>query len=411
MANAETIILGVLNLTPDSFSDGSKVTDLAAATERARTMLQHGADLIDIGGESTRPGATLVGAEEEQRRVLPVIRELAALGVPMSIDTLHASTAEVAVRAGVRTINDVSGGLFDPAMLPTVARLSQDIDVRYLIGHWRGIPDPSHARSTYDDVVTDVAQALRSRAAAAMDAGVPRESIILDPGLGFDKTATQCWEILRRIDELQAVGFPVCVGVSRKRMLADIVRDTTGTAGTFADRDLATAVVSALAARARVWGVRVHDVLGTAQALAVVRNWPEEGPRRGGSALEPSASRRPDRITLTGLEVYAHHGVFDFEREQGQTFLIDVDVEVDASSAAREDALDRTIHYGDLAERVVRAAERDPVDLIETLAERIAAVVLEDPRARAVSVTVHKPDAPIDAVVHDVSVTIERVRR
>src|SRR5690625_3004129 len=186
MGHGETIILGVLNLTPDSFSDGSTLQGVDDAVARAKRMVRAGASVIDVGGESTRPGATLVGAAEEQRRVLPVIRRLAAEGIPMSIDTINASTAEAAVLAGARTVNDVSGGLHDEHMLATVARLSANIDVNYIVGHWRGIPDPHHVRSEYGDVVTDVRDALAERTRDAIAVGIPRERIIIDPGLGFD---------------------------------------------------------------------------------------------------------------------------------------------------------------------------------------------------------------------------------
>ena len=431
-----TRVMGVLNVTPDSFSDAGSYLDVDAAIARGRGLAAQGADIIDIGGESTRPGAQPVPPEEEQRRVLPVIRALSAEGIRVSIDTLHASTARAAVAAGAEIINDVSGGLHDPGM----HRAAAETGAGYIAMHWRGIPDPRHERSRYDDVVTEVREQLARLADAAVAAGIAPEKIVLDPGLGFDKTAAQGWQLLAELPRLAELGHPVLVGVSRKRMLAD----TLGPAATMADRDLATAVVSALAARHGVWGVRVHEVAPTVHALAVAEAWSaaairhphrevtsgpfeaQEGPRTALStqgeaagaagsrpvpdpAPAPPAEAAPrDRITLTGLEVFAHHGVFDFERERGQRFLIDVEASLDLRPAALGHALERTVHYGELAEAVVAAVGRDPVDLIETVAERVAAVALGFAGVASVRVTVHKPEAPIDASFADVSVTVER---
>lgn len=406
--------MGVLNVTPDSFSDGGQFVHAAAAVQHGLELVAQGATFIDVGGESTRPGATPVAREEELRRVLPVIEGLTAEGVAVSIDTLHAETAEAAFAAGARWINDVSGGLHDPRMLETAGRLTAEYNGHYILGHWRGIPDAAQRRSEYSDVVSDVRDALLERVRAARAAGLELRRITLDPGLGFDKTGGQCWQLLSRIDELQALGFNVLIGASRKRMLAELLEQLpTGAgadpgAGTAAhDRDLATSVVSAFAAQAGVWGVRVHDVRGTAQALLVQQAW--QAGRLGAPAASDARSAAPtDRITLTGLEVFAHHGVFDFEREQGQRFIIDAEVSVDLRAAAAGDALAQTVHYGELAEAIVAAVERDPVDLIETVAERVAAIALGFGGVRETTITVHKPDAPIDATFADVAVTVVR---
>lgn len=399
-----TLIMGVLNTTPDSFSDGGAFLAPEHAIRHAEELVAAGAQIIDVGGESTRPGAIPVLRAEELARVLPVIAAVADRGVAVSIDTIHAETASAAVAGGARYINDVSGGLNDPEMLAVAANASAEHGAKFIIGHWRGIPDPAHTRSDYADVVAEVRDALQQRAAAAQRAGVAREHIVLDPGLGFDKTAAQCWEILRRLPELLALGFPVLIGASRKRMLADALATVPGTGTDPLDRDLATSVVSALSAQAGVWGVRVHDVAGTAAALAISRAW---GPQQ---LVAAHRSAPQDRITLTGLEVFAHHGVFDFERERGQKFLIDADVAVDLRAAAAGDDLASTVHYGELADAIVRAVERDPVDLIETVAERIAEVALAYTAVQEAKITVHKPDAPIEAPFADVSVTIVRRR-
>lgn len=437
-----TEVMGVLNVTPDSFSDGGRFDALDTAIARGRELVAQGATIVDVGGESTRPGAEAVPPAEEQRRVIPVIRALAESGIRVSIDTIHAETAEAAVAAGASIVNDVSGGLHDPRMAEAVAASGAE----FAIGHWRGIPDPAHGRSGYVDVVGEIREALARSAERAVAAGVDARRIILDPGLGFDKTAEQGWGLLAQLRELGGPEARILVGISRKRMLGELL-DTLpeaarGAGGPMA-RDLATAVTSALAVRAGAWGVRVHDVPSTVQALAVAGAWSTaEGtasvqgspavpapsfsaavPSSSG-AVSPTSSRASlrvagsdpaqaprfdgDLIRLTGLEVRAHHGVFDFEREQGQRFLIDAEVSVDLGAAARSDELARTVHYGELAEAIAAAVERDPVDLIETVAERAADVALSFDGVRAVRLTVHKPEAPIDLPFGDVSVTVVR---
>lgn len=419
-----TELMGVVNVTPDSFSDGGDFVSTETAIAHGHKLVSLGATIIDVGGESTRPGATPVPREEELTRVLPVIRALSDAGIRVSIDTLHAETAQAAVQAGAAFINDVSGALHDPDMLEVAAQAARTANTGLIIGHWRGVPDPAHTRSHYADVVNEVREALAERAAAALAAGVPRELIVLDPGLGFDKTGEQGWEILRRLDEIRSLGYPVLVGISRKRMLADVLAQVPGAANAPHDRDLATAVATALSVGAGAWGVRVHDVHGSAQAIAVQRAWsgdrsgetsptvpesvPASAPAQAAAAMEHAFPT--DQISLTGLEVFAHHGVFDFERERGQRFIVDIGVAVDLSAASADDDLARTVHYGELAEAVVAAVSRDPVDLIETVAERVAAVALGFPAVARVVATIHKPDAPIDTVFRDVSVTVVRER-
>ncbi|WP_251381584.1 MULTISPECIES: dihydropteroate synthase [unclassified Leucobacter] len=414
----EALIMGVLNVTPDSFSDGGSYVDLETAVARAELLVAQGADIIDVGGESTRPGSTRVTPADELARVMPVIQALTARGFSVSIDTLNASTAAAAVSVGVDYINDVSGGLYDPEMLTVAANASAKLDVTFIAGHWRGIPDPNHSRSDYDDVVAEVREALGRCAHNAINAGVDPENIVLDPGFGFDKTGAQAWELLANLSQLTDLGFPVLIGTSRKRMLGEVLAEVPEAArdlGLAHDRDLTTAVSSVFAAQAGAWGVRVHDAASSAQAFAVLRAF-EAAPIR---ATEPAltvaeaqqtktASKPLDRVTLTGLEVFAHHGVFDFEREQGQRFLIDADVAVDLRAAASGDDLAATVHYGELAEAIVAAVENDPVDLIETVAERVADVTLGFSGVHSARITVHKPQAPIDAVFADVSVSVER---
>jgi len=264
-----TGIWGVLNITPDSFSDGGRYAELDIALARAHRMRAEGATMIDVGGESTRPGARRISVAEEQRRVLPVIEALAAEGVAISIDTLNADTAVAAVRAGARVVNDVSGGLADERMLAAVAASDADI----AIGHWRGPSDDMYARAQYGRIAREVAAELRERVTAAAAAGIAPSRVILDPGIGFAKTGPQNWELLRGLDEIVALGHRVLVGTSRKGFLGQVLEpDHQGEVGQ-ARRDLATAVTSALAARAGAWAVRVHDVAATRDALAVTRAW------------------------------------------------------------------------------------------------------------------------------------------
>ena len=254
--------MGVLNVTPDSFSDGGRWASTDAAIEHGLRLHVQGADLIDVGGESTRPGATRVPPAEERARVLPVIAELARQGLRISVDTLNGSTARAAAAAGAEIINDVSGGLADPLM----ASVAAETGLTYVAMHWRGHAQQMDARAVYDDVVAEVRDALAGRIAALTAAGVQRERIVLDPGLGFAKLSEHNWGVLAHLDALADLGLPVMVGASRKRFLAAVLPE----GASVLERDLATAVVSVLAAQAGAWAVRVHDVSGTRTALNVL---------------------------------------------------------------------------------------------------------------------------------------------
>jgi dihydropteroate synthase len=271
-----TLIMGIVNVTPDSFSDGGRYADAGAAVAHALRLAADGADMVDVGGESTRPGAERVAPRVEQDRVLPVVQALADAGIAVSIDTMNAATAVAAVAVGARIVNDVSGGLADPEMLAAVAGTGADI----ALSHWRGHSTDMYARAHYDDVVDEVIAELRTRLEAAAAAGIAPSRVILDPGIGFGKKGAQNWAMLRGLDRLVGVGSRVLVGTSRKRFLAEaLAADPDDLADADeARRDLATAVTSALAAQAGVWGVRVHDVAATRDALIVARSW-EEGSR------------------------------------------------------------------------------------------------------------------------------------
>lgn len=256
------LIMGILNVTPDSFSDGGLYDSPEAAVEHAVALVEAGADVIDVGGESTRPGAEPVDAETEQERVLPVITELVSRGIRVSVDTTRASTAAAAADAGAEFVNDVSGGLADDEMYRTIARTG----ATYIAMHSRGASD---GPADYDDVVREVRAELRGRLAELIVWGVDSSKIILDPGLGFSKTAAHNWALLGHLEDLQTLGCPVLVGASRKRFLGELLDDDA----TAADRDAPTALVSALSAQAGAWGLRVHNVPATVAALDVWARW------------------------------------------------------------------------------------------------------------------------------------------
>lgn len=263
------VVIGVLNVTPDSFSDGGRYLDREDAVAHGVGLADCGADLVDIGGESTRPGAERVDAGSEIDRVVPVVRELTAQGVRCSVDTTRAAVADAALEAGAAVINDVSGGLADPAM----ARVMANAEAPWILMHWRGHSAVMDELAGYQDVVADVRAELVARVDAAVLAGVDPAALVLDPGLGFAKTAAHNWAVLRSLDVLTELGFPVLVGASRKRFLGGLLADSQGTPRPPDGRETATAAVSALAAAAGVWGVRVHDVAASRDAVAVAAAW------------------------------------------------------------------------------------------------------------------------------------------
>ncbi|GAA2881837.1 dihydropteroate synthase [Actinoplanes cyaneus] len=261
------VVMGVLNVTPDSFSDGGRWSDLDSAVEHGISLFRQGADIVDVGGESTRPGADRVDAATEASRVVPVIERLAAAGVPLSIDTTRAVVAEAALAAGASVINDVSGGLADPGMAAVAAAAG----CPWILMHWRGHSRDMQALATYQDVVAEVRDELRARADAAVAAGVDPGRIILDPGLGFAKTADHNWALSAHLDVLIGLGFPVLFAASRKTYLGRLLADEDGTPRPVAGREAATLATSLLAFAAGAWGVRVHEVRETADARAVWR--------------------------------------------------------------------------------------------------------------------------------------------
>ena len=261
------VLMGVVNVTPDSFSDGGYWFEPAAAIAHGRALAAEGADLVDVGGESTRPGADRPSVQEELRRVLPVVEALSDEDVMVSVDTMRAEVAAQALDAGATLVNDVSGGLADPDMVPLVAERA----CPYVAMHWRGHSTQMQSRAVYDDVVREVCAELADRRDGILAGGVAPEHLVLDPGLGFAKQAPHNWALLAHLDALIALGQPVLVGASRKTFLGRIGVPEGEDPRPPADRDAATAVTSVVCAGAGVWGVRVHDVTGTRDAFAVLQ--------------------------------------------------------------------------------------------------------------------------------------------
>jgi dihydropteroate synthase len=268
-APGRCLVMGVVNVTPDSFSDGGRFLDPDTAVEHGLLLAAQGADLVDVGGESTRPGAERPPVEEELARVVPVVQRLADDGVLVSVDTMRAQVARAAVEAGAVLVNDVSGGQADPEMLGTVARLGTP----YVLMHWRAHSVRMQERTEYDDVVGDVCRELAGRLETAEAAGIDRERIVLDPGIGFSKTGKQNWEVLAGLDRLHELGRPLLVATSRKRFLGTLLADDEGELRPPRERDDATAATSALAAAAGAWCVRVHSVPASLDAVRVAARW------------------------------------------------------------------------------------------------------------------------------------------
>jgi len=261
-----TLVMGVVNVTPDSFSDGGEWFQPRDAIEHGLELIEEGADLIDVGGESTRPGAARPDVAEELRRVLPVVSELAATGTVVSIDTMRPRVAAEAVASGARLINDVSGGQADPDMLPLVAGLG----LPYVCMHWRGHSTDMQNRATYGDVVADVIAELGRQVDSVLEAGITKDQLIIDPGFGYAKTGEHNWQLLQRIDELAALELPVLAGVSRKTFLGTLLAAPDGSPRPPKDREDATVALTTLLASRGIWGVRVHSVRASRDAIAVV---------------------------------------------------------------------------------------------------------------------------------------------
>lgn len=280
MSSAPVQVMGVLNVTDDSFSDGGRYLDPDGAVEHGLALAAEGADIIDVGGESTRPGATRVDPEVETARIVPVVKDLVAQGITVSIDTMHARVAQAALANGAQIVNDVSGGRADPAMAPLLA----EAGVPWVLMHWRPVSaDHPHRVPDYRDVVADVRADLLASVDDAVAAGVDPANLVIDPGLGFAKTGQHNWALLHGLPKLVATGLPVLLGASRKRFLGTLLAGPDGTPRPADGRETATAVISALAVLHGVWGVRVHDVRASVDARKVVEAWQgAEGAVTGG---------------------------------------------------------------------------------------------------------------------------------
>ncbi|MBO0513440.1 dihydropteroate synthase [Streptomyces beijiangensis] len=260
-------VMGVVNVTPDSFSDGGRWFSATAAVKHGLDLVTEGADLVDVGGESTRPGASRVDEDEELRRVLPVVRGLVSEGVTVSVDTMRATVAEQSVAAGAVLVNDVSGGLADPAMIPAVAATGAP----FVVMHWRGFSEAMNSRAVYADVVAEVVSELRDRMEAVIEGGIAPERIVIDPGLGFAKQAEHDLALVAHLAELHALGRPLLVAASRKRFLGHVLAHEGAAPPPARERDAATAAISAISAHEGAWAVRVHEVRATADAVRVAR--------------------------------------------------------------------------------------------------------------------------------------------
>jgi dihydropteroate synthase len=265
-------VMGVVNVTPDSFSDGGRWLDADTAIRHGLDLVDEGADLVDVGGESTRPGALRIDAEEELRRIIPVVTGLVAEGVPVSVDTMRAEVAERALDVGAALINDVSGGRADERMTEVAARSGCPI----VLMHWRGHADSMQKLTQYDDVVSDVVTELSQQVTAALSAGVKPEQVIVDPGLGFSKTGEQNWTVLAHLDAFTALGYPLLVAASRKRFLGELLASESGELRPTDEREAATAALSVICAQAGAWCIRVHEPAATADAVRVVARLAEE---------------------------------------------------------------------------------------------------------------------------------------
>lgn len=382
-----TAVMGVLNLTPDSFSDGGRYPDVAAALRAADAMIRAGARFVDVGGESTRPGARPVPPEEERRRILPVVEALVAEGrAVVSVDSRHAEVARDALAAGAHLVNDVTG-LRDPALRAACAEAGAPAIAMHMQGEPGTMQDDPH----YEDVVAEVEGFLARQAERAEAEGVP--SVMVDPGIGFGKTSAHNLALLRAVPRLAAAGRPLMIGASRKRLVGQLTGENDAD-----QRDAGSVAIHLDAARRGAAVVRVHDVRSHVQALAV----------QVGLTAAAGPGEDDDRIVMEGMEFHGYHGAFPEERRFGARFVVDVEMRC---ALPDDDVLARTVDYARMYTLVEREVTRRRYRLIEALAARIAErVLISDPRVREATVRVHKPHAPLPGVVRDVRVEVVRRR-
>lgn len=407
-----TAVMGVLNVTPDSFFDGEAYLETGAAVRRGVEMVEEGADLIDVGGESTRPGAAEVPEEEELRRVLPVVEALAArTRVPISVDTRKARVAEAAVRVGAAVVNDVSGLTFDPAMARTVAALG----VPVIVMHTRGTPATMQQMASYADVVVESAAELADRVRRGVASGIDSGRIAIDPGFGFAKTADHNLELLARLGEWAervrrlagAAQLPLVVGTSRKSFIGQVLGDLPPL-----ERKEGTAATVALAVAGGANVVRVHDVQAMVRVARMTDAVMRRPPGRARDQAQAASERHAPgtvRIELSGMSFSARHGVYEEERSgPRQPFVVDVEMELARPPGG--DDLAETVDYSQVYRWVKEVVDGPNARLIETLALRVADT-LEQRAGDALAslrVRVHKPAAPLGGPVHDVMTTVDR---
>jgi dihydropteroate synthase/dihydroneopterin aldolase len=396
-----TLVMGVINATPDSFWSGSRFPGPAAAVEAARAFVADGADLLDIGGQSTHPRATPISAADELARVMPVLRAVrAAVDCPLSIDTFYAEVAEAAVAAGADIVNDVSGLGADPAMPATLARLNVPVILM----------DRTKLPREHPDAPAAVAANLRAILRHAEAAGIDPARVILDPGFGFGKTARQNLTLVRDIAVLAALGRPLCYAVSRKGTIGLILGDLPPE-----ERLEGSLALAVLCAAAGVAILRAHDVRQTVRALRMVAA--TLGPRPTGGHDEIRNETRDqirdesrDEIRIEGIAVEAIHGVLPEERRRPQPFHVDATLRRDLAPAGRSDDLAQTVNYAEVAAIAVSVLSGQPRNLIEALAEEIAGRLMAAFAVDEVEVRVHKPEAPVGVPFADVSVAVRRRR-
>ncbi len=377
--------MGVVNVTPDSFSDGGRFSSSADAIAHARRLLAEGAALVDVGGESTRPGAEPVGAEEELRRVLPVLEGLE--GLPVSIDTAKARVAREALERGAILVNDMTALRGDPEMAAVVAEYGAYVCLMHMLGE----PRTMQVAPQYDDVVAEVFAFLDERIAFAVDCGIAEERICVDPGIGFGKTPDQNLELVRRLDTFALLGRPVVVGLSRKSTLGKVLGDSEGHAGN--DRGVGRGGRRCV----RAWRV---DGAGTRR--------PRD--RRGPRGCSCRRTGKGDRMTieLQSLVLFGHHGYLEEERRLGQRFLVDLWADLDDTAGSSDD-IDETVDYRHLAALVREVFAGPERLLLEALAAATADGVIERfPRVTSVRVRVRKPDVVLDPPVDHAAVIVER---
>ena len=403
----KTLIMGILNITPDSFSDGGDYLSVENAVELAKKMEADGADIIDIGGESTRPGFTEISVKEELERVIPVIKALKKeINIPISIDTSKSEVASEAIKAGASIVNDIWGLKKDPNMAKTVAELKVPIIIMH-----------NKENNIYEkDIMIEIAESLETSIKIGRSAGICDDYMVLDPGIGFGKNPDQNIEVMSRLEELKKLGFPILLGTSRKSMIGKILNGIPPkerTAGT-----VATTVIGISKGVADI--VRVHDVKENLQAARITEAIlsatttslkRESKDKNTDKTSDKSTNKISDKIIMSEMAFFGYHGVLEEEKKLGQKFYISLELLTDLAVAGKTDLLEGTISYADVYYELKKIVEDERFDLIEALGERIADVLLEKFSAlNSIKVQVRKPEAPIPGIFGWMGIEIVRAR-